>query len=60
MEKLCAGKMVRLRQKLHLAVAEEVLVQNETSSDFEIEQEENCDGSRPRLLVRIKRVLKRP
>jgi len=59
MQRLRAGAVAKLSRKLHLAVGQEVLVRNETGLDVELEQEENCDGSRPRLILIIKKVLRR-
>ena len=59
MARLEAGKLELLKRKLHLSVCESISVTNETDRDVEYEVEENPDGSRPSILIRLKRVLKR-
>jgi len=56
MARLEAGKLELLKRKLHLSVCESISVANETDRDVD---EENPDGSRPSILIRLKRVLKR-
>jgi hypothetical protein len=57
MEKLSAGKVARIRRKLQSAVPQEVLVKNCTDSDIMLEEKENLDGSKPSLVIEIKRIL---
>ena len=57
LQKLPAGKLTRISRKLQMAVNHEVLVRNETGMDILLEQDENCDGSKPCLTLRIKAIL---
>jgi len=59
MARLEAGKLELLKRKLHLSVCESISVANETDETVEYEVEENPDGSKPSILIRLKQVLKR-
>jgi len=61
--KIRRRKVLELPSKLHFAVNRRVLIANELkSTDVVIAPVEKVDGSKPRLLIRIKRLvqLKKP
>lgn len=57
MEKLSAGKIARIRRKLQMTIPQEVLVKDDTDSDIIFDVKENLDGSKPSLIIEIKRIL---
>jgi hypothetical protein len=55
--KIRRRKVLELPSKLHFAVNRRVLIANELkSTDVVIEPVEKVDGSKPHLLIRIKKV----
>jgi hypothetical protein len=56
MEKLLAGKIAWIRRKLHLVTEEKVSLKNSTDMDVGWDWTENCDGSKPVLVIELKRV----
>lgn len=57
MERLRAGKVARVRRKLQLSIPDEVLVKNDTDVDILLEEKENLDGSKPSLIIEIRKIL---
>ena len=56
MNELRSGMLGKIKQKLHMATPLTISLLNESEHGIEYEVEENCDGARPSLLIRIKRV----
>lgn len=56
MVELGSKKVVEISQKLVMSVGKRVLVANHLDTPIEVEQIEHLDGTKPRLLIRIKRV----
>jgi hypothetical protein len=57
--KLLSGKLDILKRKLHLSVGEVISIQNCSRHDVVYEVEENTDGTKPTVTIRIKRLLRR-
>jgi len=56
-QKILRRKVLELPSKLAFAIARRVLIANELKdTDIVVEPVEKVDGSKPRLLIRIKRV----
>ena len=54
--KLKPRKVLELPSKLHLAVNRRILIANELKNmEITIEPVENVDGTKPRLLIRLKK-----
>lgn len=54
MVELGSKKVVEVSQKLVMSIGKRVLVANELDTPIEVEPIEHLDGSKPRLLIRIK------
>lgn len=59
MQKLKAGKTFHIRQKLISAVNKKIVMANATKHDFIFEFEENVDGVKPSLTIKIRRIIKK-
>jgi hypothetical protein len=60
-QKIKRRKVLELPSKLAFAIARRVLIANELKgTDIVIESVEKVDGSKPRLLIRIKRLSRSP
>lgn len=54
-------KVAELPQKLTMSVNKRIMVANELrDSDIEIDQVEKLDGTKPHILIRIKRIIRKP
>lgn len=53
------GKIEHIKRKLHLYVDTDIVVENglDEDKDIDYEIEENVDGSKPSIRIRIKRLL---
>jgi hypothetical protein len=60
--KLKPRKVIELKSQLTRAVNTRILVANELRDiELTVQQVENCDGSKPQMLIRIKRrIFRRP
>lgn len=59
--KIESRKVTEVKQKLSCAVNKRIWVANELrDADIEIDQVENVDGTKPHILIRIKRIIRRP
>jgi hypothetical protein len=55
--KLKPRKVLELPSKMHFAVNRQVLIANELKNvEITVESIENVDGTKPRLLIRLKKV----
>jgi len=54
---LRAGKLRTAKRKLHLFIGEKIKVKNDTDMDLVVIKEENVDGSKPSIVIRIKRII---
>ena len=54
---LRAGKLRTVKRKLHLFIGEKIKVKNDTDMDLVVIKEENVDGSKPSIVIRIKRII---
>jgi len=59
MQKLKAGKTFHIRQKLISAVNKKIVMTNTTKHDVMFELEENVDGVKPSLAIKIRRIIKK-
>jgi len=51
------GKIDHIKRKLHLFVDSDISVENVADEDIDYEVEENVDGSKPSIKIRIKQLL---
>jgi hypothetical protein len=58
-EKISSGKTCEIKQKLMSSIHKKIEVANDLSKDIVIDTEECVDGSRPSILIRIKRIVGR-
>lgn|GEM_PF-3344661 len=59
MQKLEAGKTFHIRQKLIGAFTPMIVMSNATKHDVMFELEENVDGVKPSLAIKIRRIIKK-
>ena len=59
MEKLGSGKIVKIKRKLRLSIAETIKLKNDTKHDLFFEVEEMPDGVKPNIILKIRRAIKR-
>jgi hypothetical protein len=51
--KILSGTVGIIKRKLRTALAEELKIDDRTGFDIEVVPEDNCDGSKPTLTLRI-------
>ena len=59
MQRLKAGKTFHIKQKLISVLNKKIAITNATKNDFILELEENIDGVKPSLTIKIKRIIKK-
>jgi hypothetical protein len=58
-EKVLSKKISWIKRRLHRAVSDNVAIENDTKYNIEYEVEEDCDGIKPSLIVKIKNIIKK-
>ena len=58
-ERIKSGRDSEIKQKLVSSIHKKIVVANDLPKDIVIDTEECVDGSRPSILIRIKRIVGR-
>ncbi|PIU59243.1 hypothetical protein COS86_05320 [Candidatus Bathyarchaeota archaeon CG07_land_8_20_14_0_80_47_9] len=58
-ERIKSGRDSEIKQKLVSSIHKKIVVANDLPKDIVIDTEECVDGSRPSILIRIKRIIGR-
>lgn len=56
-ERIKSGRNSEIKQKLVSSIHKKIVVANDLPKDIVIETEECVDGSKPSMLIRIKRIV---
>jgi len=58
-EKISSGKTYEIKQKLTSSIHKKIEIANDLSKDIVIDTEEDIDGSKPGIVIRIKKTIRR-
>jgi hypothetical protein len=58
-EKISSGKTYEIKQKLVSSIHKKIEIANDLSKDIVIDTEEDIDGSKPSIVIRIKKTIRR-
>ena len=58
-EKISSGKTCEIKQKLTSSIHKKIEIANDLSKHIVIDTEEDIDGSKPSIVIRIKKTIRR-